>query len=57
MIWMIKKEEMYKIEFNIFVYNQVLPLINLYPENRNLLIIDNKFTNLSQVITNLYFDK
>lgn len=51
MTWMVKEGGINKVEFNTFVRNQVLPLMNPFPENRSVLM-DNNSTHHSEVITN-----
>ena len=57
MTWMVKEGEINKLELNIFVSNQVLPLINSYLKNRSILIIDDNSICYSEVITNMTFNK
>lgn len=54
---MVKEGEINKLELNIFVSNQVLPLINSYLKNRSILIIDDNSICYSEVITNMTFNK
>lgn len=57
MTWMVQEGGINRVEFNTFVRNQVLPLMNPYPENRSILIMDNNSTHHSEVITNMTFNK
>lgn len=52
MTWMVKEGSINKEEFNTFVQNQVLPLMQSFPQERSVLIMDNNSTHHSEVITN-----